>query len=119
MQSIVKYIPILQKIKDNWSRNFSNNIAIKNCLFGVVKLTGHPTKSNFIYYEYEIASEKPGNWSFLCNKFANSSSRHSHNRKNIFLVISDGPTDYINDSVVTVENMFSVNFTKSNLLKET
>ena len=39
----------------------------------------------------------------------NSSSSHTENRKNYFLVLSKGPTDDINGSVGTAEKNFSIN----------
>ena len=39
----------------------------------------------------------------------NSSSCHTDNRKNYFLVLSKGPTDDINGSVGTEEKKFSIN----------
>ena len=39
----------------------------------------------------------------------NSSSSHTDNRKNYFLVLSKGPTDDINGSVGTAEKKFSIN----------
>lgn len=97
-------------------------------MFVAAKLTRHPIKSQFIYYDYEAAFDWIGKWSFLCYKFArnivifgadNSSSRHSDNRRNNFLVIGHETTDVINNSVATVEKKLVVNFAKSNLLNET
>ena len=39
----------------------------------------------------------------------NSSSSHTDNHKNYFLVLSKGPTDDINGSVDTAEKNFSIN----------
>ena len=97
-------------------------------MFGAVKLTRHSVKSQFIYYDYEAAFDWIGKWGFLSYKFPrnivifgadNSSSRHSDNRKNNFLVIGHGTTDVINNSVATIEKKLMVNFAKSNLLIET
>ena len=40
-----------------------------------------------------------------------SSSSHTDNGKNNFLVLDEGPTDSINDSAGDAEKRFSVNFT--------
>ena len=44
----------------------------------------------------------------------NSSSSHSDNRKNNFLILGEGPTYGINGRFGSPENKFSINFTKAN-----
>ena len=44
----------------------------------------------------------------------NCSSVHTDNCKNNFLVIGEGPSDDINDSIGKAEKIFSINFTKEN-----
>ena len=44
----------------------------------------------------------------------NSLSSHSDNRKNNYLILSEGPTYGINGSFGTPEKKFSINFTKGN-----
>ena len=44
----------------------------------------------------------------------NSSSFHSDNRKNNFLVLGEGPSFGINGSFRLPEKRFSINFTKAN-----
>ena len=43
----------------------------------------------------------------------NSSSSHSDNRKNNFLILGEGPTYGINESFGSLEKKFSINFTKA------
>ena len=61
--------------------------------------------SQFTYNGWGIAFDGEGSWSFV-NDFArnivifgvdDSSSSHTNNQKNIFLELSEGPTDGIND----------------------
>ena len=47
----------------------------------------------------------------------NSSSRHSENCKNSFLIPGKRPTDDINDSVGEPEKRFSIDFSKSEICK--
>ena len=70
---------------------------------------------------YGIAFDGAGSWSFA-NEFArnviifgddNSSSSHADNRKNNFLVLGEGPTEDINDSMGPEERTFSINFSKT------
>ena len=44
----------------------------------------------------------------------NSSSSHTHNRKNNFLVFSEGPVHGINGSFGVPEKKFTINFSKAN-----
>ena len=44
----------------------------------------------------------------------NSSSSHTDNRKNNFLVLSEGQTQGINDNTSETEKIFSINFSKEN-----
>ena len=44
----------------------------------------------------------------------NSSSSHSDNRKNNFLILGEGPTYGINGSFGSAEKKFSINFSKTN-----
>ena len=45
----------------------------------------------------------------------NSLSSHADNRKNNFLVLSEGPTDYINGSLGAAERKFSIIFSKAKI----
>ena len=78
---------------------------------GKVKLVRNATKSKFIYNGQGKAFDGESSWSFD-NDFAknvvifgvdNSSSSHTYNRKNNFLVLGDRPTDCINDITGTAE----------------
>ena len=44
----------------------------------------------------------------------NTSSSHTDNQKNNFLVLGEGPTDGINDTTGAAEKRFSINFSKAN-----
>ena len=86
---------------NNWPHNLSSDFTIRNCSVGTVKLTGNTIKSKFIYNGPEITFDGAGSWRYG-NDFAenvivfslnNSSSIHTDNRKNSFLVIGEGLTD--------------------------
>ena len=61
-------------------------------------------KEKYVYRGYEITFDSAGSWSFyndldrnvIIFDVDNSSSSHSDNRKNNFLVLGDGPTYGIN-----------------------
>ena len=70
-----------------------------------------------MHSSYEIAFLRAGSWSFDNNFamnvvifcFDNSKTSHCDNWKNIFLLkLGKGPTDEINGSVGTTEQMFSI-----------
>ena len=89
-------------------------------MFGIVKLERNPINIKFIYNPRGIALDRQGLLSFG-NFFArnvetfgfnNSSSSHTSNQKNNFLVLDGGPTDDINNSTGTVEKSI-INFSKA------
>ena len=75
-------------------------------MFGTVKLTRKADKSKFTYNGQGIAFDG----TFFCSFYIDfarsvvifgvddSSSSHTDNRKNNFLVLNEGPTQGINDS---------------------
>ena len=77
---------------DTWPRNPTNNFKFKNCL-------SEATKEKCEYYSgYRITFDSAVSWSFD-NDFAqnviifdvdNSSSSHSENWKNKFLILGEG-----------------------------
>ena len=106
---------------NNQPRNPSNNLTLKNCLFGTVKLVRNADKSKFTYNDRGIAFDGEVMWSFA-NDFGrnvvifgvdNTSSSHTDNQKNNFLVLGEGPTDGINDTTGAAEKRFSINFSKA------
>lgn len=47
----------------NWSRNPSYGFALKNCLFGTVKLTRDTIKNKITNNVREITYDEAGSWS--------------------------------------------------------
>ena len=96
---------------DAWSRNPANNSKFKNYLFGATNIVKNSDKEKHLYSGYGITFDGAGSWSFD-NYFSRkviifgvdeSSSFHSHNRKNNFLMLGEGPTYDINGSFVAPE----------------
>ena len=107
---------------NTWPRNLANNFTLNNCLFGTAKLVRNAIKSKFTYNCWGIAFDGEGSWRFGID-FArnavifgvdNSSSSHTDNQKNNFLVLDKGPTQGINDSTGATEKKISINFSKAN-----
>ena len=97
-----------------WSKNLTSNFRFKNCLFRPTSVVKTSDKENYIYSGYGITFGSAGSWSFEDN-FArnviifgadNSSSRHSDNCKNNFLILGQGPTYGINENFGLLEEMF-------------
>ena len=74
-----------------------------------------------MYSNYGITFDLLGSWGFS-NNFArnianlgvdNSWSSHTNNRKNIFWILDEGPTDNITDSIGAAEIKFSINYNKT------
>ena len=83
-----------------WPRNPTNNFKFKNCLFGAPTIVKNSDKEKYVCRGYGITFDSWGSWSFD-NDFArnvvifgvdHSSSSHSDNRKNNFLILGEGPT---------------------------
>ena len=92
---------------NTWPSSPTNNITLRNCLFGTVKLTRNAGKNKFTYNGRGIAFDGKGFWSFdkdnvrnvIIFGVDNSSLPHIDNPKNNFLVLDEGPTEGINSSV--------------------
>ena len=88
-----------------------------------MKLVRNAIKSKFIYNGWENEFDGKGSWSFG-NDFArnvvifgvdNSSSSHTDNRKNDFLVLVEGQADGIHDNTGAAEKKFRINFSKEKI----
>ena len=106
---------------DDWPRKLLNNFTFRNCLFGANKIIKNTVKGNSVYSGCGIAFDGAGSWIFV-NVFAINvvvfgvgigSSSHVDNLKNSFLVLREGPTDNIFGSADTVEQKFTINFSKA------
>ena len=107
---------------NTWPLNPVNTFTLKYCLFGTVKLTRNANKSKFAYNGGGIESDGDGFRSFDIDSARNvvifgndnSSSCHTDNWKNKFLVLGEGSSQGINDSTGAADKHFSVNFSKAN-----
>ena len=76
-----------------------------------------------MYIGYGIAFDGAGLWSFgndfdrnvVISDVDNSSSSHTDNCHNDFLLLGEAPTDDINGSVDAAEQTFSINFSKAKI----
>ena len=76
---------------DVWPRNLSNHFKFKNCLFETTNIIKNNNTEKYVYKGYRVtcddASDFPRN--VVNFGFDNSSSSHSANCKNNFLIIGD------------------------------
>ena len=107
---------------DSQPRNPASNLKFKNSIFGATNTAKNGVKEKYVYSGYRIKFDSVGSWSFD-NDFArsviifgvdNSSSSHSNNRKNNFLMSGKGSIFGINGSFGSPERKFSINFSKAN-----
>ena len=107
---------------DAWSRIPNNNFKFNNCLFEATNIVKNSDEEKYVYSAYGITFDSGGSWNFD-NDFArnvvifgvdNSSSPHSDNHKNNFLILGEGTTYGINGRFGTPGKRFDINFSKAN-----
>ena len=108
---------------DTWSRDLSTDFTLKDCLFGSVKLTKTADPDKYKYSSYSIGfnsclfSSLPDNTMgrnvIIFGADMNSSVHIDNKRKDIFN-LGEGPTQGFDDTTVTTEAKYSINFTQWN-----
>ena len=101
---------------DNWPKNSLKNFTLKNCLFGLADIAEDNDKKKYVYCGYG-----KGEWGFdndygrnvIIFGVDNSSSFHTENLKNDFLVLGEGDTFGINGSFGAPVKKTDINFSKS------
>ena len=84
---------------DAWPRNPTDNFKFKNCLFGATNIVKNNDKEKYVYSGHGITFDNAGSSSFdsdfarnvIIFGLDNSSSSHSDNCKNKFLILAQGP----------------------------
>ena len=107
------------------SNPISSYPALENCWFGAVKLTKNPDIDNYKYSGYGIEFDRKGKFSFGDRFGRNviifgadmSSSIHTHNKKKDILILGEGPTQGLDNTTLTLEEKYSINFTENNKKK--
>ena len=108
---------------DDWLKIPLNYFKLKNCSFVASNMIKNSNKGKWVYSGYGTAFDGAGSWNFgndvarniVTLGVDNSSSSYTDNRKNNFLVLGKGRTDYINDSVSAAEQKFIINFSKEKI----
>ena len=101
------------------SSSHSDDLTLKNCLFGAVTLTKNADIDKCRYFGYAIGFDRKSSFSFPDGGFGQnvlifgadmSSSAHIDNKKKDILVLGKGPTQGL-EHTLTAEKMYSINFT--------
>ena len=107
---------------DDSPRNPTNNFKFKNYLFGATSVVKSSIKEKCIYSGHKTISDGAVSWSFdndtarnvIIFGVDNSSTSHSDNGKNIFLILCEGNTFGINGRFGSSEKKVSIYFSKAN-----
>ena len=91
---------------DHWPKILLRNFTLKNCLFEATNIVKSSDQEKYVYSGYRIAFDGKGSWCFnddtgrnvIIFGVDNSSSSHTDNLKNDFLVSGEGDTFGINGS---------------------
>ena len=104
-----------------WPLNPSSIFKLKNCLFGAANIVKNNDKEKWVWSGYGIAFDGISSWNFgndfarnvIIFGFDNSSLSDTDNHRNNFLVLGEGPNYGMNESFVSPDKKFSINFTKT------
>ena len=118
-------IYIVYKLNSNLNYN---DLTLENCLLGAIKLTKNANIDKYKYSGYGIGLDGHGTFSFPSSEFGCngiifgvdiSSSAHVDNKKKNILILGEGSTQDLDDTKLTTEKNYSINFTvsKKNLFK--
>ena len=96
---------------EEWSRGPTNHFKFKNCLFAATNILKSSDKKKWVYSGYGTTFDSADSWNFdndlamnvLSFGVNNSSSSHTDNRKNKFLVLDEGPAYGINGNFSSPE----------------
>ena len=101
------------------SSSYSDDSALKNSLFGAVKLTKNADIGKYGYSGYGTGFDRTSSFSFPSGGFGQnviifgvdmSSSDHIDNKKKDILILGKGPIQGL-EHTLTAEKMYSINFT--------
>ena len=98
-------------------------ITLENLLFGAVKLTKDTDSQKYSYSGNRIGFDACSSFSLLSGGgfgknviifgVHDSCPTHTDNRKKDILILGKGPTNELNDTTITAEVEYSINFTET------
>ena len=121
--SIPKVINLYMSYKSGLQlRNSSKYITLSNYLFGSVKLNKNPNIDKYRYTGYSIGTDSCSEFLFTDRSYGEnfiifgvhmSSSVHVDHKGKDILILDGGPTQGLDDTTLTAEAKYPINFTQS------
>ena len=104
---------------DTWPRDLNTDITFKNCLFGSVLLkNANPDKYKYsgygIGFHYRSHVLLPDGSKVIIFEADMNSSVQIDNKEIDILILGEGTTQGLDDTILTAEAKYSINFTQSN-----
>ena len=105
---------------DTWSRDINTDFTLKNCFFGSEKITKNADSDNYKYIGYSIrfdlrsfylSHENTTRRNIIVFGADMHSSVYIDNKRKDILILGDGPTQGLDDTTLTAEAIYSINFT--------
>ena len=106
-----------------YTHTISSSVTLKNCLFGSVKLTKKADIDKYKYSGYGIRFDSRGKFSHTSGEFGDnvilfgadmSSSVNANNKTKNILVLGEGITQGLDNTIIYAEKMHSINYSKTN-----
>ena len=107
---------------DTWSRDLNTDFSLKDCLFGSVKVTKNDDPDKYKYSGYGIGFDSRSKFSSTDVSVGKnviifgvdmSSPVHIDNESKYILVLGKGPTQGLDNTTLTAEAEYSINFLRS------
>ena len=121
--SIPKVINLYMSYKSGLQlRNSNKYITLSNYLFGSVKLNKNPNIDKYRYTGYSIGTDSCSEFLFTDRSYGEnfiifgvhmSSSVHVDHKGKDILILDGGPTQGLDDTTLTAEAKYPINFTQS------
>ena len=108
---------------DEWSQDLNFDFTLKNSLFGGVKLAKNADRDKSLYICYGIGFDACSEFLFKDGSMGKNvitsgvdmtSSAHIVNKKKFILILGFGLTRGLDDTTLTAEAQYLINFSKSN-----
>ena len=106
-----------------WLRNLNTDFALNNCLIGSVKVTKNANPDNYKHRGYRIGYDFRSKFlltdggkgkNFITFGADMGSSVRIENKTKDILILVEGPTQELDDTTLTVEAIYPINFTRPN-----
>ena len=104
-------------------RNLNTDFSLNNCLFGSVKLTKNADPDKYKNSGYSIGFDSRLEFLFTDGSMERNviilgddtnSSVHVDDKNKCILILGEGPTQGLDDTTLTVEPKYPINFKKPN-----